>query len=801
MECSIIDTNKIRNTFNIKEEIYGLTEKEVEIRISRGEVNKIPTPPSRTLGQMIRANFFNVFNALNLALATIVIVAGSPKNAIFAGVIVVNSIVGVAQELNAKKTLQKLSVLSMAHARVLRSGEETEVSIEELVIDDVVCLCCGNQVLADCEVLYGDELEVDESMLTGESDPVYKKEGEKILSGSFIVTGEGYAKVNKVGSNTYSSKLADEARKFKVINSELQNSISKVIKLLLILIVPLGGVLTATQILFVNLGWRDALLGVVSGIVGMIPEGLVLLTSATFIVSVVRLAKYDTLVQQLSATEVLARVDVLCVDKTGTITEGRFNLAEVVVLGGRDKKEIDVVLGTLVHNLPSKNPTQRAILEKYEDNPDIGILEKVPFSSKRKWGGIIMEGHGAWVLGAPEILLGRRYKEFSEIIEKDAAKGKRVLLLGKVNLLSLKEGLREPIQEAALILIEDVIREDAPKVLEYFKEEGVSLKVISGDNPVTVSAVAMRAGVEGYDRYVDARTLPKDIEELKDVIDNYTVFGRVTPHQKRDIIKALQGKGHTVAMTGDGVNDVLALKEADCGIAMANGSEATKAVAQLVLLNSNFSALPKVVAEGRKQINNLERVAELFLSKTVFFVGLSLLFSVLLLPYPILPIQAALVGSCAIGIPSFFLALEPSTGRVKSGFLKRILTVSIPNGIIMVGFTTVAFVTTHLAGASIRHCRSVALLVFLGVSLVVLIRVAIPITRFKLFLVVAMIACTVVCFTTPIGRMVFSLTTVPLKEWILVAAFTAASWPMITICVGLIRKLFERDNKIAKYVA
>jgi len=800
MECNTINTNKIRNTFNIKEEIYGLTEEEVAQRVARGQVNKIPTPPSRTLGQMIRANFFNVFNALNLVLATIVIVAGSPKNAIFAGVIVVNSIVGVVQELNAKKTLEKLSVLSMAHAMVLREGKETDVSIEELVIDDVVCLCCGNQILADCQVLYGDELEVDESMLTGESDPVYKKEGDEILSGSFIVTGEGYAKVNKVGSNTYSSKLADEARKFKVVNSELQNAISKVIKLLLILIVPLGGILTATQMLLVHAGWRDALIGVVSGIVGMIPEGLVLLTSATFIVSVVRLAKYDTLVQQLSATEVLARVDVLCVDKTGTITEGKLSLAEVVVLGGRDKEEIDIVLGTLVHNLPSKNPTQRAILEKYEDVTNLDILEKVPFSSKRKWGGIIIECHGAWVLGAPEILLGNRYNEFSEVIEKEASEGKRVLLLGKVNQLSLKEGLREPIQEAALILIEDVIREEAPKVLEYFKEEGVSLKVISGDNPVTVSAVAKRAGVEGYEKYVDARTLPKDLEELKKVIDNYTVFGRVTPHQKRDIIKALQGKGHTVAMTGDGVNDVLALKEADCGIAMADGSEATKAVAQLVLLNSNFAALPKVVAEGRMQINNLERVAELFLSKTVFFVGLSLVFCVLLLPYPILPIQASLVGSCAIGIPSFFLALEPSTGRVKSGFLKRILTVSVPNGIIMVGFTTVAFVTAHLAGANIRYCRSVALLVFLGVSLVVLIRVAFPITRFKLFLVISMIACTTLCFITPLGRMVFSLTTIPFSELIVIAAFTAASWPMITICVKLIRKFFQRDNKITRYV-
>lgn len=795
MECNNLDIKEIDINLNIKSGLVGLTDEEVESRIKNGQVNKLPTAPSRTIWQMIRANFFNIFNALNIVLAGIVIIAGSPKNAIFAGVILVNSIIGVMQELNAKKTLEKLSVLSMASAKVFRNGEEKVVSIEELVIDDIVCLSSGDQILADCKLVKGDELEVDESMLTGEADPVYKKEKDEILSGSFVVAGEGFAKVTKVGGKTYSSKLADEARKFKIVNSELQTSISKIIKMLLFLIVPLGVVLTTTQILFSKAGWREALIGVVSGIVGMIPEGLVLLTSATFIVSVVRLAKYDALVQQLSATEVLARVDVLCVDKTGTITEGKLKLVNVKPVNGVKKELVDDVLSALVHNLPSKNPTQKAILEHYDYDPNVSVLEKVPFSSRRKWGGITLKGYGTWVLGAPEILLGDRYSSFSKVVESEAKKGRRVLLLGKVNQISLKKGILEPVEEAAFILIEDVIKEEAPEVLKFFNKEGVNLKVISGDNPVTVSAVAMRAGVEGADRYVDARILPTDVDELVKVIDNYTIFGRVTPHQKKDIIKALQLKGHTVAMTGDGVNDVLALKEADCGIAMGNGSEATKAVAQLVLLNSDFGALPKVVTEGRKQINNLERVAELFLSKTVFFVTLSLIMCLILLPYPLSPIQASLVGSCAIGIPSFFLALEPSVGRVKKGFLKRILTKSIPNGVIMVLFTVSAFVISHFSGVGLRHSRSVALIVFLGISLVILFRVAFPLTRFKLFLFIAMVISSIICYITPIGRIVFTLAPITIREWVMAIAFIILSWPMLSVSVGVARR-FKSKRKV-----
>lgn len=771
--------------------IIGLSEKEVNERVLKGEVNTLQKAPSRTVPQMIRANFFNIFNGLNLVLAGIVIFAGSPKNAIFALVIVVNSIIGVFQELNARKTLERLSVLSMASAKVLRSGKVKEIPIEDIVKDDILFLSVGQQVLADCILVHGNELEVDESMLTGEADPINKKAKDSLLSGSFVVAGEGYAKVLKVGKETYTSKLASEAKKFKIINSELQSSINKIIRLLLWLIVPVGIVLTITQLFYTDAGWSGALIGAVSGIVGMVPEGLVLLTSTTFIVSIIKLAKYNTLVQQLSATEGLARVDLLCLDKTGTITEGKLELSEIITISDIDIKEIEIALSAMVHNLPSKNPTQEAILNKYKEKPDVEVKEIVPFSSGRKWGGIILEKYGAWILGAPEIVLGTRYKEYSEMISERAEEGKRVLIFAKAEQRSLKLGIGKKIDEAALIIIEDIIREEAPEVLNYFKEEGVNIKVISGDNPITVSAVAMRAGVDGWDKYIDARKLPESVDQLSKVIEDYDIFGRVTPHQKKNLVKAFQKNGHMVAMTGDGVNDVLALKEADCGIAMGNGSDATKAVAQLVLLDSKFSSLPQIVAEGRQQINNLERVAELFLSKTVFYVLLAFIFCVVRLPYPILPIQSSLVGSTAIGIPSLFLAMLSFKGKVEPNFLKRILSASVPNGIIMVIFTTISYVMAYSSGVGVHKSRTVALLVLAAISLIILIRVSYPLTKLKIVLTGSMAAVIALFYIVPIGRRIFSLTPINHVDVLIAVIFAALSLPLMHIGVRISKKILK----------
>ena len=777
--------------------IGGLTDKEVEERIKEGKVNYIPKAPSRTFWQIIRANLFTSFNAVNFILATIVILAGSPKNAIFAGVIIVNTLIGIAQEIRAKSILEKLSVISMAKTKVVRNGKIKEISIEEIVLDDVMYLESGEQILADGKLIYSNGLEIDESMLTGESDAIAKFKGDELLSGSFITAGEGYGVVTKVGKETYSSSLAEEAKQFKITNSELQSAINKIFRVLIWFIIPLSILLTVTQLKVKDTTWQQAALGTVSGIIGMIPEGLVLLTSATFIVAIIKLSQYDTLVQELCATEVLARVDVLCLDKTGTLTRGDLRLAEIKNIGCESDSKIERVLSSMIHELPSNNPTQKAILDKYKDyDSALKCVEKIAFSSKRKWSGITFENEGTWVLGAPEIILNKTYNLIKGTVEEEAKKGRRVLLLAKVDCEKITNHIGNDVEAAALILIEDIIREEAPGVLQYFKKQNVDVKIISGDNPVTVSEVARRTGVENYDKYIDARELPEDEDELREVVDKTTVFGRVTPHQKKKIVNVLQEKNHTVAMTGDGVNDVLALKAADCGIAMADGSDATKAVAQLVLMNSDFTALPKVVEEGRKQINNLERVAELFLSKTVYSVLLAFVCSVLFLPYPILPIQLSLIGSCAIGIPGFFLAMLPSQGGVKKGFLARILTVSIPNGVILATFTISTFVISLHVGVPMEMSRTMALLMFGGISMVILLRVSRPLTLFKSILCASMFGIIILAFLTPIGRFIFSLGTIKLKYWIISLVVIVGCAPLITKSVDVFRNKINKKFNI-----
>lgn len=793
----IVSDKKI-NESDEEKKLTGLNDEQVNIRIKEGKVNYVPKAPARTFGQILRANLFTSFNAINVVLAVIIILAGSPKNAIFVGVILVNTLIGVAQELRAKDILEKLSVISMAQAKVLRNGEINEIPIDNIVLDDVLYLETGMQVLADAEVIENNGLEVDESMLTGESDAIGKREGDALLSGSVIVAGECYARVNKVGKETYSSSLAEEAKQFKITNSELQSAINKIFKVLLWIIIPLTILLTVTQLRVPDATWQSAAIGTVSGIIGMIPEGLVLLTSATFIVSIIKLSKFDTLVQELCATEVLARVDVLCLDKTGTLTQGDLKLSEIKVIGDTDKLEVDRALAALVHNLPSKNPTQKAILDKYKEyDQNLKCIDKIPFSSKRKWGGLTFEGDlGSWILGAPEVILGKEYVFIKNIVEEEAKKGKRVLLLAKFHGEELSDSLLGKIESIALLLIEDIIREAAPDVLDYFNKQGVEVKIISGDSPVTVSEVARRAGVQSWNKYVDARELPEDDDEFKNLVKETTVFGRVTPHQKKKIVTALQEMDHTVAMTGDGVNDVLALKASDCGIAMANGSDATKAVAQLVLMKSDFSALPKVLEEGRKQINNLERVSELFLSKTIYSILLAFVCSVMFLPYPILPIQLSLVGSCAIGIPAFFLAMLPSTGGVKKGFLTRVITVSIPNGIILAGFTVGTFLISLALGVGMQQSRTLALLMFAGISMVILFRVAKPLTNFKAVLCLSMFGIMILAFITPIGRYIFSLTTIKLRYWAISLAVIVLSGPLITRFVDFFRIRVNKKYKV-----
>ncbi|NMM52588.1 cation-translocating P-type ATPase [Paenibacillus aquistagni] len=767
----------------------GLTQDEVSIRMQEGLSNKMPQAPSRTIWEITRTHLFTTFNFLNAILAIAVLIAGSPKNALFVGVIITNTIVGLYQELRAKATLEKLSVLNVAKVDVIRDGREQSIAAEELVLDDLMILKPGDRIAADAVVQSDAMLEVDEAMLTGEADPVGKHEGNSILAGSYVVAGSGCAKITKVGSDTYAAKLAQEAKRFKRINSELQGAVNKLFKVIMWLVVPIGALLVFTQLMFTHGKWQEAVVAAVSGIVSMVPEGLVLLTSATFVIAIVKLAKHHTLVQELPATEVLARVDVLCLDKTGTITEGDLDLIEVRPLHGRTLEQVEHALSGVVHTLPCMNPTQQAIRDRYKQAPNVSVTHKIPFSSDKKWSGAAFESIGAWVVGAPEMILQEEYALIQDLVEQEAHKGRRVLLLAQVDEAAFAEDQLAHPQMAAILLIEDRIRKEAPKALRYFAQEGVTIKIISGDNPITVSAVAARAGVEGAEHYIDARTLPQDMELLQQAVDTYTVFGRVTPQQKKLLVQALQSKGHTVAMTGDGVNDVLALKEADCGIAMANGSDAAKAVSQLVLLSSDFSVLPRVVMEGRKIINNLEKVSVLFLSKTVYSVLLSIIFSCILMPYPIMPIHVTLIGSLMIGIPAFFLAMSPNKERVRPGFLKRVLRSAIANAVILAGVTLTMFLYASHSGLETSEARTLAVLVLGGSSLVVLTRIARPLNGLKIQLVIAMLTLFTAAFLTPFGSELFMLTTRTLSHTAPALALVALTWPMLSLSNRLVKRL------------
>lgn len=773
----------------------GLSDLEVKSRIKKGQSNIIPKAPSRTIWQILRANLFNRFNALNTVLALLVTIAGSPKDAIFAVVILTNTLLGVFQELRAKKTLEDLSILNKLHSNVIRNNKLVDISIEEVVIDDVIVLSPGDQVVADIRVMEGSQFEVDESMLTGESDAILKLNGDKIYSGSFVKSGIGYTKVIEVGQNTYVAKLSKEAKKFKILHSELQDSINKILKVLTWLIIPVGIILFSTQLLSVNKSWQESIISATAGIIGMIPEGLVLLTTLTFVAGVVRLSKWNTLVQELPATEVLARVDILCLDKTGTITEGRLKLTNIINLSQSYEDEIEEVLSTIVHASPSSNATQQCILDKFKKTSSKKVVKYIPFSSERKWCGAELDNEETWILGAPEMILGDWYKSIREEVEIEASKGKRVLLLAILKDGVLQEDLKGEIESVSLILLEDVIRKEAPETLEYFKKQGVKLKIISGDNPLTVATIAKRAGVEGAENYIDARDISSEPKELEELIENNTVFGRVTPHQKRDFVKALQRSGHIVAMTGDGINDVLALKESDCGIAMANGSDATKAVAQLILLDSNFNALPEVVLEGRRMINNLEMVSELFLTKAVYSTILSIIFSICLLPYPFTPIQLSLIGSIAIGIPSFFLALGPNKDRVKSQYLRRVLEAAISNGVVISIFITAIFMFAYNSNMSVDDGRSLAVIVLGGISLLILAKLSRPLNYLKLILVCTTMLIFSAAFFIPVSKSIFELSLKGITNVSFAVILVVIAVPVITI----IRKIYDEvKNKYNK---
>jgi cation-transporting ATPase E len=734
---------------------WGLDDAAVAERIARGETNAYQEPASRSLQAIVRANVLTWFNGLLGSLCIVTLALGSPADALFGLVIVFNSVIGVVQEVRAKRTLDRLSLVGEAQARVRRSGEVFEVDPDQIVLDDVLVVGPGDKIVVDGEVLRAASLEIDEALLTGEPDPVPKSTGDPVLSGSFVAAGSGEFRATRVGAQAYATTLAAEARRFSLVHSELRSGLDKFLRYVTWFLIPTAILLVISQLIS-NDSVRGALLGAVAGVVTMVPEGLILLTSIAFALGVVRLGQRRVLVQEMPAIEGLARVDTVCIDKTGTLTEPVISVVDVVAL--TEGVDIAPVLAALASVDPSPNPSMLAIARRFPEAPGWPVAAAVPFSSVWKWSGVSFATQGTWVLGATDVLLGED-DPAREQARRHAAAGLRVLLLASATDLGEPESpVASGVRPIALVLLEQPIREDAAPTLAYFDQQGVRVVVLSGDDPRTVGAIADRLGLPGAGEPYDARDLPEDPPGLAAVLETHRVFGRVTPQQKRDVVRALQASGHDVAMTGDGVNDVLALKDADIGVAMGNGSPATRSVAQIVLLDSRFADLPTVVAEGRRVLGNIERVASLFLTKTVYACLMALAIGVLQLPFPFLPRHLTLVSSLTIGIPGFFLALAPNTARVRAGFVPRVLRFAVPSGLVAGAASLVAYGLARASSATdLRQDRTTAVITLFIVAMWVLGIVARPWHPWTVALLLALVGLFVLALAVPFARDFFEL--------------------------------------------
>ncbi len=751
----------------------GLTSAEVAERVRDGRTNDLPARSGRSTWDIVRANVFTRINAILGVLLAIVLTTGSLINAAFGLLIFFNSIIGIVQELRAKRTLDSLAVVGEAKPTVRRDGQGIEVSRTEVVADDVVEIGPGDQLIVDGEVIEARSLEIDESLLTGEADPVVKTRGDEAMSGSFVVAGSGAYRATKVGREAYAARLVEEASKFTLVGSELRAGINQILTIVTWLLVPVGLLTIWTQLFAINATLREGILGMVAALVPMVPEGLVLLTSIAFAVGVVRLGRRQCLVQELPAIEGLARVDVVCADKTGTLTENGMQLAEVIALDG-DGMPAGPAGGDLTEVL-----AQLAATEEHPNASILAISERIPpastrwpetahapFTSARKWSGSTFDGHGSWLLGAPDILAPGA-SQASATAEAAGSTGLRVLLLASGPAPVTGERPTDGVLPRALVVLEQRIRPDARDTLAYFAEQQVQVKVISGDNAVSVGAVTAALGVPGGDDPLDARTLPPaddaGREGFADAVARHTVFGRVTPDQKRSMVLALKDRGHTVAMTGDGVNDVLALKQADIGVAMGAGAAATRAVAQLVLLDNRFATLPHVVAEGRRVIGNIERVANLFLTKTVYSVLLALLVGLWQLPFPLQPIHVTITGWFTIGVPAFLLSLAPNHERAKPQFARRVMALALPSGVIVAAATFTTYLLSRPAANSAEatqiQAATAALTTLIVVATWVLSVVTRPYEPWRIALLLCSAGAYIAIFLLPFTQTLFLLDT------------------------------------------
>ncbi len=767
----------------------GLSKDQVVERQKGGWCNLPVKSPTKTEREIIAGHVFTYFNLIFVVLAALLLVVGSYRDATFIFIAAVNTIIGIVQEIRSKRTIDKLTVLAAPRGTVVRAGAEMSVPTDHMVRDDIAVFSAGDQISADALIRSG-TIQVNEAMITGEAEPLEKGPGDKIRSGSFVVSGSCRAQLTAVGPDSYAAKLTLEARKdVKTGQSEMMASLTKLIRFIGVALIPVGGVLFWKQHFILKLTLRQSVTTTVAALIGMIPEGLYLLTSVALAVSMIRLAQRKVQAQDMNCIETLARVDVLCVDKTGTITEPQMAVMEVELLDEEEypAQTVEDVLSAFYLALGADNDTGRAMAERFQANVNWKAGATVPFTSANKYSAAVFPGKGSFVVGAPEFVMGERYQDLKDMVEPYSAKGYRVLLVagydGTPDGKAALDGRR--VKPMALVMLANQIRKEAPDTFRFFAQQKVCVKVISGDNPLTVAEVARQAGVENADSWVDAATLQTD-QDIYEAAGKYTVFGRVTPGQKRKLVKALQKQGHTVAMTGDGVNDVLALKDADCGIAMASGAEAACHAAQLVLLDSNFACLPQVVAEGRRVINNIQRSASLFLVKNIFSFALALFTLVVDMPYPFMPIQLSLISTLTIGFPSFVLALEPNESLVKGRFMTNVLREAFPGGLtdLLILLCIQAYVAVFQFPNESLSTMCTLCVAFVGV--LVLYQVSKPFD-WKRGLLLVTVVCALLFSINYLGWF-FSLTALTVQETFILALFFPLAWFTMRGMLGVFNK-------------
>ena len=722
------------------EEPKGLTAREVEERVKKGLVNEEVDPSTRTVEEIVKENTLTYFNLIFAVLAVLLIIVGAFKDLTFLFIVAANTGIGIAQEIRSKKILDELKFEKMPRAMALRDGVTKEVETEKLVKDDIVILGAGAKIPADAVVVSG-SCQVNEALVTGESDEIIKDKGDKLLSGSFIISGECHARLTAVGKDSYISKLTVEATKQGKNDdrSEMVLALDRLVKVIGVLIIPIGTILMVQQLHFMHKGLAESVTSMVAAVVGMVPEGLYMMASIALVISAMRLAKQQVLVQNMRSIETLARVDVLCVDKTGTITESDMKVDSMEnMLPGKNNADMEILIGDLAKEMDADNATMQAMQEYFTDTSERRAIRTVPFSSEYKYCAAIFKD-GNYVLGAPEFVLGDSYPKYKKQLDLMGERGYRVLAFAVTEKEPEGKAITGKVRMLAAIFLTNPIRKSAPETFRYFADKGVDIKVISGDNPATVSNIAQEAGIAGADKYIDARKLKRQ-GDIDDAVLEYNVFGRVTPEQKRMFVSALKYHGKTVGMTGDGVNDILALKDADCSVAMASGSEAASNVAQLVLMDSDFSRMPDVVSEGRRVVNNITKTATLYLTKNIFSFLLAMFSMISVLQYPLQPSQITLISTFAIGIPSFVLALEPNHKRIKGNFLANVFKTAAPAGIIVFLSVSALLITGNLMNIEQASLSTAAAALVALVEFLILIRVAQPMTKIHLIMIISLVA-------------------------------------------------------------